>query len=251
MGRPVSETSLFLVNLFRLNVQRFIKETKVLPPKDGVWMWFRKKLKNSDFNMNEKAIYSAASRWWRQQNERDKTPPVEPVNDFEMTATSENSLNSSNEVNPQVIKCSIKLEYKKWKTIEPVEVKYQRNDTLKGVRTYVVMQPGVWSNVVVDEISKKNDMPCGWSFKTNKCYSNKATFRAVCTTCSAILCGTIDRFPDENEPVKINIEVRGVNARRHEITKKKNVKIVGQKADDIAASGKSTKIGLCHYSIAL
>lgn len=240
MGRPKSNQSKLLDELFRLYEERITNHMKILPPTDDVWSFIRKKLKQSlnDSKLSEKGIYSAAIRWYINKNGGETMHPKETEFEMSVLSSSEVSMNSSNEASRNVIKCSIKLESKVWKTIEPVEMTYRRKDTVKGIRTYTVLQPGVWSNVLVDAIAKKKEIPCGWVFKKNKCFSDKVTIQAVCTTCSANLFGTINELPNDKEPTIVNIEIHGMNARRHKITENRNVKVVGRKADDIAAAGK-------------
>lgn len=193
---------------------------------------------------NEKAIYSAALRWWKDKNVDEVEQASRLENEFEITAAVETSHDSSidEKSNSQVVKCTLKLEYLVWKTIEPVEMTYRRKDTKIGVRTYSVLQPGVWSNVIVDSIATKKDIPCSWVFKSNKCYDNKATIQAKCSNCSATLFGEINKFPKENETVTINVVIHGINQRRHKLTENWKVYIVGRKADEIAAEGEAESI---------
>lgn len=238
MGRPEAERSTVLFAFFDSNQDSFVSGSKVLPPSNDVYGWFRKKLQRKGFEISEKGIYSAAVRWFARKSIVEPSP-IKAETDFDMSTSTndESTLNSSVERSAEIIRFSIKLKHTVWKTIEPVEINYRRNHTVKGVRTYKVLQPGVWSNVIVDAIASKKDVPCAWVFKTNKCYADKVKFSAVCVTCSANLFGTVDHLPDGNEPVTVKIELHGVNERRHKMETNRNVKIVGKKAEDIAASG--------------
>lgn len=239
MGRPKSDHSVYLQELFIFRQNEIFSNGQIVPPSHKVWTLLKNDLTRKSYTITEKAIYSAALRW-HNSTKNVVLPQAEPVNEFEISvnSTSSNSLNSSDDAskNSQVLKCTIKLEHSVWKTIEPTEATYLRKDTLKGVRKYAVLQPGVWSNVIADAIAKQLLTPCTWAFKTNKCYTDRITFSAKCTTCSSNLFGSIDQFASEKQQVKINIEIHGMNTRRHEI-RSKNVKIVGRRADEIATSG--------------
>lgn len=179
--------------------------------------------------LSEKAIYSAGLRWWKEKKEPLNDTESKFGNDIEVSVNTSN-LNTSEETEDdlQTKKFKIQLPHKTWKTIEPVELNYVRKDTVRGVRKYVVLKPGVWTNVIVDAIAKRKDIPCAWVFKNNKCYFDSIKFQATCVTCSANLLGNMHEIPMDNEPATINIEILGLNSRRHEIIKNKSVKIVGE-----------------------
>lgn len=129
-----------------------------------------------------------------------------------------------------------------WTTVSPVEKDYARKRDNGKVRTYVVMPPGAWTNVIADAVTKKrSDIPCGWTFTNNRCYySGKEylTIRGRCNICSAILRGVIEDTPDENKPVDIKIEIFSLNRNTHEKAEPKNVRIGGDFAKTIYGTKK-------------
>lgn len=95
-----------------------------------------------------------------------------------------NTSNSSNELQEKALRNKkgvvekrdmafvLKLSYEKWKKIKPVETEYYRkleNNWNKETRTYLVLAPGVWTNVIAQELYKKNPkMQCTFAFERSK-----------------------------------------------------------------------------------
>lgn len=115
----------------------------------------------------------------------------------------------------------------------------------KGVRSYKVLKPGVWTNVVIDEITKKRPhLQCVWAFQNNRCYSSGEYFlklQAKCKVCSAILCGISEKDPDEGESLILNVEIRGISSKLHDKALQQNtpkVRIGGAYAKKLYAMNK-------------
>lgn len=134
--------------------------------------------------------------------------------------------NTSNDCGPK--KITIQLSSNVWRTIEPIEIssKRKREGSHKtGVRKYLSLQPGLWTNIFANEIAKHDDIPCRWVFKRNKCYLSGDTFLvfdARCNMCSATLVGSLKKKPEKDEAVKIPITISNINMERH----KKEAKLV-------------------------
>lgn len=180
---------------------------------------------------NAKAIYTAALKWFDAKY-KPKESSIQKLNvEFvcETTAASDSNVTnndsfSENGDKDSKMRFKIELSFKVWETISPVKKDYGCKS-----RTYHVLKPGVWSNVIVDAVTKKRPLiPCSWSFETNKCYLSDArdmylTIRAKCNTCGASLCGAIESEPMDNNPVYIEFEIRGLDAIRHVKAPTKNV----------------------------
>lgn len=146
---------------------------------------------------------------------------------------------SDNAEQDSMVKFKIELPYKVWETIIPVTKNYARGNNM---RKYHVLKPGVWSNVILDAVTKKRrQIPCSWSFERNKCYLSGDVYliiRGHCNMCGAILCGALENEPLENEPVFIEFEIRAFDATRHENVFTKNVRVGGEYAKSLYRTNK-------------
>lgn len=143
--------------------------------------------------------------------------------------TSSNCLNTSDDQAPKkdAKNFRIQISAKVWRTIAPVNVDNKRNHEgshKTGVRKYLTLQPGLWTNVFSNEIAKHKDIPCSWVFKRNKCYLSGEKFllfEAKCKTCSATLVGLMKDKPDENQSAIIDIKISCINEALHTKESKK------------------------------
>lgn len=198
-GRPKSKSSDLLIEKFELFRDDIIQNEKVVPPSSEIWKNFGLK------DITNKAIYSAALRWFDKQcDSKDKEYlQCEPEISMEISLVSkdDSSLNSTEEKEISAKKFSIVLSNDVWKTIEPCSTQYRRkiDETHKsGVRTYYILQPGVWSNVIADKIAdSRADIICNFTFERSKVYQNGEFYvdiTAKCATCKAVLHGKNWRF---------------------------------------------------------
>lgn len=116
----------------------------------------------------------------------------------------------------------------------------------ENARSYPQLQPGVWTNVLVDHIADhriKN--PCTWSFIRSKVTPDGEKYvkiAAKCTTCEAILFGTVDKAPEKNQPVKFKFTIRGFNQQMHSEEDRKSVRVGGSKAAELFNSHKKASV---------
>lgn len=171
--------------------------------------------------------------------------------DNEQNLSIETSLNQSSDTSPDASfksndfspnksskKITIQLSQKVWHTIAPKEItsKIKREGSHKtGIRKYICLASGLWTNIFANEISKHDDIPCSWVFKRNKIYLSGDKFlhfEGKCKTCSATLIGLLKKKPEEDERVNISIQIYGIDSERHtKVTKK--VKLTSKMADQI------------------
>lgn len=151
-------------NLFRENEIRIIDDRKrVIVPKDTIWEELRKHelIKNK---MTAKAIYTEALNWWKNIEDADQEPIEKEVNDFngisiELSPPANKSLSFSTSFDTSIesngVKFSITLAYGVWQTIQPVPKNYKRTEKThkKKTRCYYTLEPGLWTNVLVDRIA--------------------------------------------------------------------------------------------------
>lgn len=126
-----------------------------------------------------------------------------------------------------------------WKTIKPVQTKYRRNDRATTKRMYYTLEPGLWTTILVDRISKhRMKIICTWSFKRSKVYLNGEWYIrvfATCTTCKATLNGGVRKIPSANSDVKFTFIVSNFKPNKHD-GHRKNVRIGGQRAKELFSS---------------
>lgn len=242
MGRPQSVRTSVIYNLLNENEVNVIINNKIAPPSSSIWDTLFSQLDKKYRPSNAKAIYTAALKWFEAKNKITKiaeksTQNVNNVSVCESTVLNDSNVTNNNSLtdsgdNDSIIKFKIQLSYKVWETIEPVKKEYARKRG-GNPRTYYVLKPGVWSNVILDAVTKKRrKIPCSWSFETNKCYMSGngdvyLTIRAKCNTCGAELCGSMENEPMESNPVDIKFEIRGFDVIRLENVDSKNVRISG------------------------
>lgn len=244
-GRPKSEAALNLEKIFKINEDQFVRDGKVVPPNDAIWSILQEKLKSSENKSSknkstekkEKTIYTAALRWYedtkkdrKKLNDSCETTPknVSFETSFETSGTSDAS-ETSTERSPKkdCKKIQIKIAPKVWRTIEPrpnLNKRKRKGSHKTGVRKYVTLAPGLWTNVFADEVSKYDDIPCSWVFKRNKCYlsgQKYLEFNAKCNTCNASLVGALTKQPAENVDVNIGIEIYDIDLQKHQTAAKK------------------------------
>lgn len=254
-GRPKSGAASALEDLFKTHVDQFVSNGNVLPPTDKIWSVLRGKCSEKK---TEKAIYTAALRWYKKTSEvpesqNDSGEISEKNVSFETSLeTSDTTLDESNTSDNRsqrknAKKIKIKISPKVWRTIAPEEntSKRKRKGSHKtGVRKYITLAPGLWTNVFAHEISKHDDIPCSWVFKRNKCYlSGKKylVFEAKCNACSASLIGELKKKPEENEHVNIDIEIFDIDLESHTKEAKK-VKLTSRAATKLYTQDKKATV---------
>lgn len=222
MGRPLLHKTLALQRLFELYNSELVVDGKVVSPKSQIWKEICRKISETFPKTTEKAVYTAALKWWnavKTQSVSQSSFENLDISIMEKSTDSVESINSIDKVRQTLVKFKIELSAKVWDTISPVERLYARK-SVKGVRSYKVLKPGVWTNVILDEITKKRPhIQCVWTFENNRCYNSGEDFlrlQAKCKVCSAIMCGVSEKDPDEGESLMLNLEIRGISSRLHE-----------------------------------
>lgn len=260
MGRPKNAESIQLEALFEVHSEQFVRDGKVVEPSDEIWSILQSILKNSTkpINKQKKVIYTAALRWYSDKNvvtkndnniNNDDEKNVSVETSFDQSDLTIDTTSSSNDrtLNKNVKKIIIKISPKVWRTIEPKEASHKRKKEgshKTGVRKFFCLEPGIWTNIFANEIAKYDDIPCSWVFKRNKCYLSGKTFLvfdAKCNMCNAILVGTLKEMPEENEIVKIHIEIHGIDLQRHTKEAKK-VKLTSRAAKEICLQNKKATV---------
>lgn len=236
VGRPKDKETHELENLLKIHSDQFVSDGRILPPKNAIWTVLRDKC---SVKKTEKAIYTAALKWYRNTSEGNKNKndiDENNVNNVSIETTLNDSSdktldtsNTSNDCNPKKDskKITIQISQKVWRTIAPKEMSYTRKPEgshKTGVRKYISLEPGLWTNIFANEISKHDDIPCSWVFKRNKCYLSGdkfLEFGGKCNTCSAILVGLLKKKPEEDEAIHIHIQIYNIILERHTMKAKK------------------------------
>lgn len=248
MGRPQSVRTTVIHNLLDENELQVIKDNKIVPPRSPIWDTLYSSLNKIYRPSNAKAIYTSALKWLEAKSKINESSVynLNAVSVCETTASNDSNVTNNESLTyngnkDSIIKFKIELSYKVWETISPVNKDYVRKRGA-NVRTYHVLKTGVWCNVILDAVTKKRrEIPCAWSFQTNKCYLSGdvyLTIRAKCNMCGAILCGGMENEPVENDPVYIKFEIRAFDARRHKNIDTKNVRIGGEYAKSLYQTNK-------------
>lgn len=166
-----------------------------------------------------------------------------------MNESSDNEIESSDEniisASKSDIQFLIKLTHNTWTLIQPIPRSYHRraDKTHKsGVREYLVLKSGFWSNVFVDKIAEhRKNIICNWSFKNSR-VSNSGKYyimiNAACINCQAKLFAFLKTIPNENEEVVFTCIVKGFDETRH-VEGNKKVKVSGSQVRSLATSSES------------
>lgn len=247
-----------------------------MEPNDRIWTLIKKKL---HLNLSERAIYSAAWRYCKQEKERQKQQnsasnkraswkvtrnqnlPDEDMlisaewnvdDDTIDTATvagsnSDNDWISEDESseNSTLIKFSIVMPPKKWSTISPRPVEYENNlpGGIQTTRKKYVLKQGLWTNAIVTEISKqKKDLPCRFVFKNSNVHPFGKVYlkmNACCKVCSSLLTGSLKSKPEEDENVRFDFSLSNFDIKKHQMSNQGSVKLYGEAAKNIYSSKES------------
>lgn len=144
-GRPKSETTLELEDLFKLHVNEFVRNEKVLPPSDEIWCILRDEHKTQK---KPKTIYTAALKWYQSiravpEKQNDSGEIIEKNTSFETSMeTSDATLNESTTSNDRSLKkvgkkIRIQISPKAWRTIAPqpnVSKRKQAYESISSLR---------------------------------------------------------------------------------------------------------------------
>lgn len=252
-GRPKTKTATELEKLFLIYRDQIHNDCNIVPPKSAICSTLCEKTGKVVNEKNSKAIYTAALRWCstlKAKSEDDENDPqcdISIETSLEATKSSDETsfpLEDDNAQKKDVKKIKIRIGSNVWRTIEPTEIECARNRKgphKSGVRKYLTLKPGLWTNVFANEIAKHDDIPCKWIFKRNKCYLSGKIYVKVegkCTVCHAALVATLKNKPENDEPANISVEICGINLQRHK-TVSKNVKLTTEVAKNIFSQKKT------------
>jgi len=119
------------------------------------------------------------------------------------------------------------IPYDVYRKMKPIEVEYGNG---KNKRSYSVLKPGVWSNIIFDEFVKMHKLPCCYIFKRCKVYisesaKNFLVFNGTCKNdkCSAKLKGIAFKRPPETQPIKLILKTKDTRGIIHSIHLKRNL----------------------------
>ncbi len=244
MGRPIAQKTIELHKIFVAYEKSIVKNNKIVEPKSDIWTFLQKKLPDNINTSSTKALYTAALKWWNRAVEQ-----LDNSNHSSYSVSSVSSVKSSPIVENKsaIIKFTIELSDKVWETIKPETKLYARKneENKNSVRSYEVLKPGVWTNVILDRVMKRRDVPCAWVFERNSCHRegvNYLTIEAHCKMCCSKLHGNMQNEPEEGETAKINFEIKLLDLSRHDNVEPKNVKIGGEYAKKIYGTNKTATV---------
>lgn len=246
--RAVEKASVYAV--FEENRSDIVKENKIVSIKKYEPVWNR--IRNDDrINkaMTAGALYTEALKWYKEISNIETIPDKtieKKIKDISLELSQSESASADSDTdfneNESVDFCfSFKLTHEIWQTIQPVQKQYERRDKThkKQLRTYHVLEPGLWTNVLIERIAEhRKNIICTWAFKRAKVYvegENYITLSATCKTCRAYLIGYVTHAPKPDESVKFSFKVINFNEEAH-TSYRKNVRIGGKKAEDLFKS---------------
>lgn len=137
------------------------------------------------------------------------------------------------------MKFSITMTWKKWQTISPVRVSYDRKSTdrTKSSREKYVLKPGIWTNIFKQQIAKQiKNLPCRFVFENCNVCPNGERFikiHAHCKVCQSKLIGSLRSKPDENEDVRFECSLLNLDKSKHMRKNQPSVKLYGEAAKEI------------------
>lgn len=145
------------------------------------------------------------------------------VSDNDSSSSSSSSLNTDSK--RKLFK--VKIPYDLYRTILPEKNVYKDG---KKFRTYEVLKPFMWTDVVNDAFINAHRLPCnfiykrGKVFRSSKCSKHFVTFQAHCKDCGAKLSGWSDHEPEEGEPLIIIISTNDTRGEEQKHTTKRPLK---------------------------
>ncbi|KAF0747197.1 C2H2-type domain-containing protein [Aphis craccivora] len=93
---------------------------------------------------------------------------------------------------------SITFSDNEWQAIKPKTRTYEEK---QGPRTYQIMSPYEWTNIVQEHFFMHTRLPCCLVFKKSYINVNYGTYISVrghCSDCGSVFEGSIKRIPDED-----------------------------------------------------
>jgi len=93
------------------------------------------------------------------------------------------------------LKFDITFSVEEWEAIQPREKLYQEK---RGPKTYKIMTPYEWSNVVQDHFFLHTKLPCSLTFKKANVTSYGIVYLSLvgrCSDCGSIFKGTVETIP--------------------------------------------------------
>jgi hypothetical protein len=126
--------------------------------------------------------------------------------DFHENTDSDDFLNNIDEE----IKFNMTLSVEEWNSLQTSDVMYKRKHFLS--RTYSVLKPGVWADIMHSHFWEQTKFPCSISYKRAKIYENGTNyceFYGMCTTCESKLYGVLENKPSINCRAVFHCTYRG------------------------------------------
>lgn len=259
-GRKRAVPKEVIHQIFDETVFSIVKGDKIVSEKEGIDIY--KQIQSDErinFAMTTKAIYTEALKWFKSKNLEAcaSSSKLEDIDDkfkeisFEASESSESHVGSDDEffeTRSSEVVFTVSLSYEVWETIQPIPKECIRNDKSHKthLRTYYVLQPGVWTNVLSERICRHpKKIICTWSFKRCKVHMNSSvkfiTISGKCTTCDATLMGYVEKEPKESENVQFCFKMFGFDEKKH-AEGRRNVRIGGTKAKELFTSKKSSSV---------
>lgn len=251
VGRKRAIDKATVYEVFADNRSEIVEENKVISIKQNETIW---KQIHDDHRIKKRmtvaALYTEALKWYKEISSNEDISPVKTIEkkikdiSLELSQSGDETADSDTDFNENEsvdFSFSFTLSYEVWQTIQPVPKQYERRDKIykTQLRTYHVLPPGLWTNVLVEKIAQhRKNIICTWVFKRAKVYmggENYVTLSATCSTCRAYLVGYVSNEPKPDEMVKFTFKVINFNEEAHE-SGRKNVRIGGKKAGDLFKS---------------
>jgi len=124
--------------------------------------------------------------------------------------TCDTSSSSSTEFNKNTV-FFFTIPYQLFSSIMPCTTRYKKKGSS---RSYNILKPYAWADVINDAFIKKHKLPCNFLYKRAKVSIDPSntkhyiTFQGKCKDCGENLFGWCSKKPKEFEPLEINISTK-------------------------------------------
>lgn len=105
------------------------------------------------------------------------------------------SLSDDDMIASEMLNFSITLSFEEWKTISPQSKSYHQK---YRIRTYEVLSPNHWSNVVQEHFFLHTKLPCAITYKKASVRPSGNVYLSIygkCTECDSKLYGELTDIP--------------------------------------------------------
>lgn len=239
MGKPgpkIGYDRFDLIKTLKEYIEFIQVDNNITPPSSDIWEIIKN---DKNLKLTPKAVYQFArnnrseifsTKVNPEDTQHNSSNETFQSSDFDIEEV-DSSINTSkdDEKISRRTKFSVILSYDKWLKMEPIEKRYKRKlekCRAKNERVYKVLEPGVWTNIISEEIWQKKKLACNWSFKRGKVFSKSdiyAKMSGKCSTCEATITGFIKNEPKHGSLVRITFVAKNIRDDLHNGAEKRRM----------------------------